>query len=84
MYTGGMKKRDARKLPPEAIQELRYRAVEMKRNGQTYQQVSQHLQVSITAIQNWMKLYHDGGLENLTLLRRGRPAGSNRTLTKRQ
>ena len=79
-----MKKRDTRKLPPEAIQELRHRAVQMKLDGLTHLEVSRNLQVSITAIQNWMNLYREGGWENLRLLRRGRPEGSNRTLSKRQ
>ncbi len=79
-----MKKRDARKLSSEAQQELRHRAVAMKLDGHTYQSISRDLQVSITAIQNWMKLYREGGWGNLVLLRRGRPKGSNRTLTKRQ
>ena len=79
-----MKKRDARRLPSEAIQELRYRAVEMKLSGLTYKQVGHHLQVSIAAIQNWLKLYSEGGRENLVLLRRGRSLGSKRRLSKQQ
>lgn len=79
-----MKNRDARKLPQEAIQELRHRAVKMKLDGLTYTQVSQHLQVSVSAIRNWMGLYHEGGRGNLKMLRRGRPVGSNRTLSKQQ
>ncbi len=84
VYTITMQNRDARKLPPEAIQELRYRAVEMKLDGLTYKQVSKHLQVSVAAIRNWMQLYRDGGWDNLKMLRRGRPVGSNRTLSKKQ
>jgi transposase len=79
-----MRKRDTRKLPPEAIQELRHRAVQMKLDGLTHLEVSRNLQVSITAVQNWVNLYRDGGWENLKLRPRGRPTGSNRTLTKRQ
>jgi len=79
-----MKRRDARKLPTEAQQELRRVAVEMKRNGKTYIEIAETLDVSITALQNWMRLYREGGLENLTPLRRGRPAGSNRKLTPRE
>ena len=79
-----MQTRDARKLPPDAIQELRYRAVKMKLDGLTYKQVSEHLQVSVAAIRNWMGLYRDGGWDNLKMLRRGRPFGSNRTLSQKQ
>ncbi len=79
-----MKKRDARKLSSEAQQELRYRAVNMKLSGLTYKEISKHLSVSVSALQNWMELYNEGGLDNLTLRRRGRPKGAHRRLSRRQ
>jgi transposase len=37
--------------------------------------------VSKTAIRNWIILEEEGGMENLALLKRGRPTGALRTLT---
>lgn len=52
--------------------------------GKTYRDVAVSLEVSTTALQNWMNLYRLGGMDALRLKRRGRVCGTKRKLTKRQ
>lgn len=77
-------KRDARSLSTEAQHELRIRAVKMKLSGMTYKEVSGHLDIATSSIQNWMTLYHEGGFQNLKPLKRGRKKGEQRTLSAKQ
>lgn len=79
-----MMKRDARKLKTEAQHELRTRAVTMLRAGKTYREVGALLEVSTTALQNWMGLFREGGMAALYPKRRGRICGTARRLTARQ
>lgn len=79
-----MMKRDARKLKTEAQHELRTRAVTMLRAGKTYREVGALLEVSTTALQNWMGLFREGGMAALFPKRRGRICGTARRLTARQ
>ena len=80
----GMMKRDARRLSTEAQHELRTRAVKMLQADKSYREVSALLEVSTTALQNWMGLFREGGMAALYPKRRGRICGTARRLTARQ
>lgn len=80
----GMMKRDARRLSTEAQYELRTRAVKMLQADKSYREVSALLEVSTTALQNWMGLFREGGMAALYPKRRGRICGTARRLTARQ
>lgn len=77
-------KRDARKLSSDAQHELRLRGVSMLLTGKTYRDVAESLDVSTTALQNWMSLFREGGVDALRPKRRGRVYGTKRKLTQRQ
>ncbi|MFU8893020.1 MAG: winged helix-turn-helix domain-containing protein, partial [Luteolibacter sp.] len=80
----GMATRDVRKESPEVIQELRRRAVELKKQGYTHLMIADTLDVSVAASRLWWRLYREGGDASLKLQRRGRPAGACRVLSKQQ
>lgn len=56
----------------------------MKLSGLTYKEVSGHLEVAVSSLQNWMGLYNEGGFTNLVPLKRGRTTGAKRTLSAKQ
>lgn len=84
MRHSGMATRDVRKESPEVIYELRLRAVELKKQGKTHQAIAALLDVSVAASRLWWRLYREGGAASLKLQRRGRPAGTCRTLSGKQ
>ena len=84
MLQNAMATRDVRKETPEAIQELRRRAVELKKQGYTHLMIADTLDVSVAASRLWWRLYREGGVDSLKLQRRGRPAGACRVLSKQQ
>ena len=84
MLQPGMATRDVRKESPEVIQELRRRAVELKKHGCTHLVIADTLDVSVAASRLWWRLYREGGDASLKLQRRGRPAGACRVLSKQQ
>lgn len=79
-----MKTRDARKLGQDAQQELRRRAVTLKKQGETHDDIATMLEVSRGAVRKWWGLYSKGGMPALRLGRRGRAQGACRTLTPEQ
>ena len=79
-----MKRRDARKLGSEAQYELRRRAVTLKKNGHSHDEVAELLSVSRGAVRKWWGLYSDGGMRALRLGTRGRPKGACRSLGPEQ
>ena len=79
-----MMNRDARKLSSDAQRELRSRGVMMLQAGKTYREVAALLDVSTTALQNWMSLFREGGMDALCPKRRGRAHGAKRRLKARQ
>jgi transposase len=79
-----MNRNDARLLSEETIYELRCRAVDLKREGCTYEEVSVVLKVSISAVRKWWDLYQNGGPKALRLGQRGRRQGQCRRLSPQQ
>jgi transposase len=79
-----MPKRDARTLGSEAQWELRRRAVNLKRDGYTHDQIAELLDVSEVASRKWWKQYKQGGLRALKPGKRGRREGMCRTLSRDQ
>jgi transposase len=79
-----MASRDVRKESPEVIYELRKRAVGMKLQGSTHEEIAAILDVSVAASRLWWRIYREGGEEGLALGQRGRPPGTCRTLTPAQ
>ena len=75
---------DVRNESPEVFQELRRRAVELKKQGCTRQIIADTLDVLLAASRLWWRLYREGGEASLKLQRRGRPAGTCRVLSKQQ
>lgn len=79
-----MKVRDVRSLNEESLFELRMRAVDLKREGYTYEEVSTMLEVSFSAVRKWWSLYRQGGRQALQLGQRGRRQGQCRSLNGEQ
>jgi transposase len=79
-----MKKRDARKLGSDAQQELRSRAIRLKKQGKTHDEIAAILEVSRGAVRKWWGLYCKGGTPALRLGRRGRAQGACRSLAPEQ
>ncbi len=79
-----MNRNDAPSLSEETIYELRCRAVDLKREGCTYEEVSVVLKVSISAVRKWWALYRNGGPKALRLGQRGRRQGQCRRLSSQQ
>jgi transposase len=67
-----MKLKDARHLPAEAQEALRYRAVNAVKNGMSKSEAARVFQVSRTAIHNWTKAVDDHGAKALQAKQRGR------------
>ena len=83
-YFFPMATRDVRKESPEVIQELRNRAIELKKKGHTHGDIAGLLDVSVAASRLWWRLYREGGQQGIQMEKRGRPAGACRILSPRQ
>ena len=79
-----MATRDARKLGAAAQQELRRRAVALRRKGRKHSEIADLLAVSESAVRKWWTLYRRGGGRALRLGQRGRRQGACRTLRPEQ
>lgn len=79
-----MKKIDARKLPTEAQQQIRYQAIRLKKAGRTYKEIGEITGVQPTTICQWYKSYEKEGAKAIKIKKRGRPTGACRTLTADQ
>lgn len=79
-----MKKFDARKLSTDAQQEIRYQVIRLKKQGHRRSEISEIVGVHPGTISAWCSLYKKGGKKALKIKKRGRPTGSNRTLTPDQ
>jgi transposase len=79
-----MATRDGRKLGAGAQQELRRRAVALRRKGRKHGEIAELLDVSESAVRKWWTLYRRGGGRALRLGQRGRPQGACRSLTPEQ
>ena len=75
---------DARKLSTETQQQLRYTAIELRKKGLTYVEISKILGVHFSAIGKWCRLYNNGGYNGLKIKKRGVEIGTNLKLTLEQ
>ena len=79
-----MEKIDTRKLSQEALQQLRYQAIRLRKKGMTYQAISEIIDVHYSTICGWWKTYEKEGAKGIRLKQRGRKKGSSRTLNPEQ
>ena len=75
---------DRRSSNPAVLQELRERAVAMKLQGHTHSQISEALKIGQSTSRLYWSLYRQGGEDGIQLRKRGRPAGLQRRLNRRQ
>jgi transposase len=78
-----MPKPDARKLPPQAQEDLRRRVVAAVRGGMGITQAARTFQVTRQSIHNWMNALREGGTRALRARKRG-PKEGPRLLKPRQ
>ena len=74
---------DRRSSSPDVLEELRSRAVALKQEGMTHQQIAQVLNIGQSTSKLYWKLHKGGGDDALKLGKRGRPTGTKRKLSKR-
>ncbi len=79
-----MEKSDARKLPLEALNERRRRAVKLRQKGKTWQEVAQEAELSINSARTAHAAWEAGGRKAVNVKKRGRKPGSGRRLTREQ
>jgi transposase len=79
-----MEKTDARKLKPEAQQQLRNQAIRPRKKGFTHKQIAKILGALPTRICRWCRAYETTGPKGVKIQQRGRKAGSRRTLGSEQ
>jgi len=75
---------DARKLSTEAQQEIRNQVIRLREKGYKRFEISEITGIHPSTISGWWKLYNNEGKKALKIKKRGRPTGSNRTLTQEQ
>ncbi len=76
-----MEKRDARKLKIAVQQELRDRAIKMRKTGMSYQEIGDILEVHHTTVSTWYAKYKREGKKGITIQKRGRKHGDKKKLT---
>ena len=79
-----MEKSDARKLPLEALNELRRRAVELRLKGKTWKEVSEETGLTINTCRSAYAAWEEGGWKAVAVKKRGRKLGSGRRLSWEQ
>ena len=79
-----MEKIDTRKLKPEVQEQIRYQAVRLRKAGRKYKEIEEILGVYRTTICAWYKTYEREGKKGIKAKKRGRKAGSCRTLSADQ
>lgn len=79
-----MEKSDARRLPLEALNERRRRAVKLRLKGKTWKEVSEEAELSVNACRSAYAAWEGGGWKAVTVKKRGRKEGSGRRLTEAQ
>ena len=79
-----MEKIDARKLSPEAQQQLREQAIRLRKAGRPVKEVVEILGVPRGTISRWTAAYKRDGFKAIQSQKRGRKVGSCRTLTPEQ
>lgn len=79
-----MEKIDARKLKPEAQQQLRHQAVRLRKKGFTHKQIAEIIGAHPTRICRWCRAYEESGPTGVKIKQRGRKTGSGRRLSAEQ
>jgi transposase len=78
------RKTDARKLSPEAQEEKRRTAINLRKQGMKLQAIAEATGVSRVAVSGWWKRYKETGSQSLQAKKRGRKMGEQRTLSSKQ
>jgi transposase len=79
-----MDKIDSRRLPVDALNERRRRAVKMRVGGVSLKDTAARCEMSRTTVIAALKAYEVGGWKAVDIARPGRPSGTGRTLTAEQ
>jgi len=79
-----MKTKDARSLPQEVLQYNRDQAVRLFKKGRSRKDIADIIDVSYSAVCNWITAWRKGGKKALVLKKRGRTSESQRLLTEAQ
>jgi transposase len=80
----GMEREDARKLSPEAQHERRVQVIRAYKRGVNRRQIAREFGLSYSSVRMIVNRFKQDGLRGIESGRRGRPAGSCRTLTPKQ
>lgn len=77
-------KKDARSISPEAQEEKRTVAINLRKQGMKFQAIANVVGVSRVAVSGWWKRYKETGSKSLQAKKRGRKTGEYRTLSTKQ
>jgi len=79
-----MERIDARKVDPKTLQYLRDRCIKLRKSGKSNKEVATILEIAKETSSRWYSVYRRGGKGALKVKKRGRPEGSNKSLTPEQ
>ena len=71
-------------MTTDVQQEICYQVICLKKQGRKRFEISKITGIDPSTISAWWKLYKNEGKKSLKIKKRGRPTGSNRTLTQDQ
>jgi len=77
-----MERRDARKLKPEAQEEIRRQAVRLYKQRKTRIEIGEYLEVNRQTVGRWIRKYKEEGKKSLLLQKRGPKTGTLLQLNK--
>ena len=75
---------DRRSSSAEVLEELRERAVSLKKAGKTHYEIAEILNIGYSTSRLYWKLYQEGGNRGIKLKKRGRPTGVGCKLDAKQ
>jgi transposase len=73
---------DARRIPPQALEELRRRAIAAVLSGRTQTEVANTFGLPRQTVAAWLRLFREGGDDCLRPQRRGRRAGDQLAISR--
>jgi transposase len=79
-----MEKVDARSLKREVQQQLRNQAIRLRKSEKKYKEIAEIVGVHMGTVNRWCKIYEREGSKGVRIKKRGRKAGSHRTLSSEQ
>ena len=79
-----MKLKDARTIPPYALEERRKQAIALHKKGMTNIEIAEIVGVHRNTVGQWIAKWKKGGSKNLRVQSSGRPRGSGRHLSPEQ